>query len=76
MPGGAGQASITGHERYIESLGKRHVCGVIRSQVVAEKPDALTKRVMSVALDHDVRKKTEGSIRLPGIDLTGSEKAA
>src|ERR1043165_2863954 len=62
-PGCLRQSSVARDERRSKSFGERDIRRVIRSQVVAQLPDARHERFMGVPLDGEDREEIEGYTR-------------
>jgi hypothetical protein len=64
VPGGAGQTAVAGYEWDAQGFGEGDKGGVVRREVVAELPDAVTQLEVWVADQNEVPKVGAG-IRRP-----------
>ena len=58
--GGPCQLAVAGEHRRVQGLGQRHVDGIVRRQIVGERPDPIEQRLMPVTLDVERPQVIEG----------------
>jgi hypothetical protein len=76
MSCGGGEAAVSGEERGSESLGERHIDGVIGGEIVVQLPHPHHEPIVRIAAKAKRREVVEGRAASHGGDLAGRSISA